>query len=608
MRAGAAILVAAAAAAVAAPGGGGAVLDLSDVRAAVDAGVEGGGGGDRRALKAYLRLDRRLDRASAKGLPDDLKKLGAVVKECGRSLAGDGALTAARDASLDAAAGAVDAADAAVVSFTDLLDSESDRARVLGAAVRARALGRAGDDLLLDGNGAGAVRAWKRAAKKFTAADALARRLRAKAMAGDPAWDVPLRDIGGALLSVWGEPGPAPALYTVGADDGDGPLFLHLAHAGEGWVRVKAADSGDLWWVTGVPGAGVWASGTGGLVVAYDPATGAVADRSTGVDATLYGVWGSGGSDVWAVGGDPDGVGPLPALLHFDGDDWTPVAPPAEAAGRMLFKVWGTAANDVWACGQGGVILHFDGTAWSVVPSGTPSTLLTVHGPSPVTAVGGGGVAAVAVERGGAGTFAPVSVPAATPSLNGVFVPVTGDAVAVGFTRTVLRRGDAGWEPLPGVPTASRDLHAVWIDDEGNAVMAGGNLFSLATGTLVTWGKRTLPTEILPAVSYRARVADILYLNCAISGCHLAPFTNEGLDFTTPEVSREGTVAIPARQSPLLRVSPGRPSRSYLWHKLEGTHEAVGGSGDRMPQGEDPLPAEARLAVRTWILAGARDD
>jgi hypothetical protein len=60
-------------------------------------------------------------------------------------------------------------------------------------------------------------------------------------------------------------------------------------------------------------------------------------------------------------------------------------------------------------------------------------------------------------------------------------------------------------------------------------------------------------------------------------------------------------------QSKLLRVLPGRPSFSYLVHKLEGTHVEAGGLGERMPQGRAPLPLADLEAVRAWILEGAPD-
>src|SRR5262245_35571670 len=51
---------------------------------------------------------------------------------------------------------------------------------------------------------------------------------------------------------------------------------------------------------------------------------------------------------------------------------WTAVASGTE---QTLNRVWGAGPNDIWAVGAGGTIVHFDGTAWSGVPSGTTENL-----------------------------------------------------------------------------------------------------------------------------------------------------------------------------------------------------------------------------------------
>lgn len=465
-----------------------------------------------------------------------------------------------------------------------------------------------------------------RASRRALRARRLADKLLAKQQGGGERWSVALDGLGGALLSVWATPGNAPDVYAVGADDGQGPVFLRGTE--EAFVRIPVAASDDLWWVTGVPaGSGatptgpqtVWSCGTGGRVVRYDPATGAVTDLSTGVDATLYGVWGSGPDDVWTVGGDPQGAGPRPALLRWDGASWASVVAPPEADGKILYKVWGTAADDVWACGQGGLLLRFDGISWASVASGTASTLLTVHGDAAqgtVVAVGGPGVAAVVVERGAAGAWSPASLPPGTESLNGVFVPATGagpgDAWAVGYFGEVLRRapGPSGrWAPVAGVPaTRGEHHHAVHVDDTGAVWVAGGDLFTMGDGSLLRYGEGPVPTEVLRRARLRDDVQPVIYASCAFTACHVKPFLSEDLDLETAEATYAGLAGVPSRQSPLLRVAPGRPSASYLWHKLRGTHASVGGGGDRMPQGDPPLSTAQMDVVRAWIVEGALDD
>jgi hypothetical protein len=72
----------------------------------------------------------------------------------------------------------------------------------------------------------------------------------------------------------------------------------------------------------------------------------------------LYGVWGSSGSDVFAVGDY--------TILHYDGADWSPMD---SGATGWLGGVWGSSDSDVFAVGQRGTILHYDGEVWSPMDS-----------------------------------------------------------------------------------------------------------------------------------------------------------------------------------------------------------------------------------------------
>ena len=46
--------------------------------------------------------------------------------------------------------------------------------------------------------------------------------------------------------------------------------------------------------------------------------------------------------------------------------------------GNPLFGVWGTGASNVWAVGELGAIQRWNGTAWLAVKSGTTETLRSV--------------------------------------------------------------------------------------------------------------------------------------------------------------------------------------------------------------------------------------
>jgi len=81
--------------------------------------------------------------------------------------------------------------------------------------------------------------------------------------------------------------------------------------------------------------------------------------------SNLTDVWGSSASDVWVVG---EGG----AILHFDGSDWGLVDTDFTAD---LQAVRGASASDVWAAGRRGAIVRYDGVRWREVTSPTSDHL-----------------------------------------------------------------------------------------------------------------------------------------------------------------------------------------------------------------------------------------
>jgi hypothetical protein len=119
----------------------------------------------------------------------------------------------------------------------------------------------------------------------------------------------------------------------------------------------------------------------------------------------LKGIWGSGPSDLWAVGAGG-------AILHFDG---AVVAASTTPAGVDLADVWGTGARDVWAVGQLGTAFHFDGATWWAVQTGASADLHAVFAPAP-NDVWVGGDAGTLLHGDGA-RFAAAAVPGADATL-----------------------------------------------------------------------------------------------------------------------------------------------------------------------------------------------
>jgi uncharacterized repeat protein (TIGR01451 family) len=102
---------------------------------------------------------------------------------------------------------------------------------------------------------------------------------------------------------------------------------------------------------------------------------------ASGTPERLYGVWGSSGSDVFAVGD-------YGTILHYDGETWSAMD---SGTTRDLSGVWGSRGDDVFAVGANGTVLHYDGATWSAMDSGNTSDLWGIWGSSGanVFAVGG---------------------------------------------------------------------------------------------------------------------------------------------------------------------------------------------------------------------------
>lgn len=103
-----------------------------------------------------------------------------------------------------------------------------------------------------------------------------------------------------------------------------------------------------------------------------------------------------------------------------------------------------------------------------------------------------------------------------------------------------------------------------------------------------------------PAVSFAQEVEPILVASC---GCHYDGAPAE-LSYSTDAFG--SLVGTPSTEVPALdRVAPGLPDDSYLWHKLNDTHLAVGGSGNPMPAPAGGLAAGSLATIEAWILDGA---
>ncbi len=294
--------------------------------------------------------------------------------------------------------------------------------------------------------------------------------------ASPPAWQVLLdaKELDRPVLSVWGS---APGdVYAVGGPRGNsGFQALALRFDGAGWRDLEPGGADTFWWVHGTGPSDVWMVGEMGRVAHWDGRRFVEHARLT--KATLFGVWAASATDVWAVGGTPEGGtgADNDVVLHFDGKTWAKSPLPGTQKGRALFKVWGSSAEDVYVVGEHGSIWHRKGGAWALEsdPPLAKGTLLTVAGcgKGEVYAVGGRDVL-----RSDGTTWSRADVEVLN-DVSGVACGPSGSVVIVGSGGLKQRLVNGAWKDDFGKEPFT-DLHGAWSDGAGAFWAGGGDFLS----------------------------------------------------------------------------------------------------------------------------------
>jgi hypothetical protein len=166
---------------------------------------------------------------------------------------------------------------------------------------------------------------------------------------------------------------------------GVGRGFAGCADAGDTlstWSCIPSGTIQDLHRVWGTGRTDVWAVGAAGTILHFNGS--AWSGIPSGTARDLYGVWGSRPDDVWAVGQS--------TILHFNGSVWAASATTNRIAD--LFGIWGSGPSDVWAVGDKGVLEHWNGSTWRDTGTGLLIGMTQTFrgvwgsGPSDVWAVG----------------------------------------------------------------------------------------------------------------------------------------------------------------------------------------------------------------------------
>lgn len=128
-------------------------------------------------------------------------------------------------------------------------------------------------------------------------------------------------------------------------------------------------------------------------------------------------------------------ISPCPAPVG----QWCIETPPPVPVLPLLHSVWAVSASNVFAVGSDGTIWHRNGSAWSVMPSGTTKNLL------------------------------------------GVWAANASDVWAVGVAGTILRYNGTAWSTVSGGPTS--DIDAVWGSSSTDVWLVGSGLVTHWNGT-----------------------------------------------------------------------------------------------------------------------------
>ena len=153
----------------------------------------------------------------------------------------------------------------------------------------------------------------------------------------------------------------------------------------------------------------------------------------------LYDIAAVSANDIWAVGFYQPLGGPIqPLTLHWDGTAWTQIPSPSTGQTSYLFGVASRTGTDTWAVGYGAdtgtlFILHWDGTTWSRVagvglPGENNLNSVALVDANQVWAVGsateGSDAGRTLTVRSGAPCITPSPVPAtATPTATNTPLP-----------------------------------------------------------------------------------------------------------------------------------------------------------------------------------------
>ncbi|WP_394822270.1 hypothetical protein [Pendulispora albinea] len=222
------------------------------------------------------------------------------------------------------------------------------------------------------------------------------------------------------IQGIWGS--SPNDLWAIGNDDIIGGSPFIMKYDGTAWNheqhQLALRGWGDLHAIWGTAANDVWISGE--HVLAHWNGTTWTKDLIANT-VILDQLWGSSATDIWAAGRTDDPSNPSPRAFHWNGTAWSPASVdggaiwgsaandvwmlnttklqhwdgsawtsvPNPAGAKTIHAAWGNGPRNIWATGDDGLILHYDGAAWTAQDSGTTHSLNAVRGHGNQVFVGG---------------------------------------------------------------------------------------------------------------------------------------------------------------------------------------------------------------------------
>jgi hypothetical protein len=345
---------------------------------------------------------------------------------------------------------------------------------------------------------------------------------------GEGTWSIATSEVPGGLSSV--RAFAANDIWAAGTS-GSSASTLTMHYDGDSWSQVASPSLADAIYhsiqkVDGTSGQDVW-------VVGYAPRTSTDhthtfamhwngvqwelvdSPNPAGADvSTLYDVAAIAPDDVWAVGYSRTFIDNRPVttslILHWNGTQWSIIASPNPSSTYTgLNSVVALSSDNIWVTGtyyEGStnylMFLHYDGSSWSVYSSQPGQALVDMHSVSAndIWAVGG---TTTAHWDGASWSIVPCPLPpeARSNNLHSVSGSGSNDVWAVGMTepsynqlRTLIMHWDGTqWRvvPSPNVDGVNNDLFGVWAVDVDTAWAVGPTMIARYTGGIVPTGTPT---------------------------------------------------------------------------------------------------------------------